>query len=254
MRGSTGFAPLRLFCKVTTGMPEAFATRVLALDLLRGHSFVRTSIGAGGVVIDGGAHRCEFANEIASRFDVRVIALEPNPALATGDRHPQVTLVRGALADSDGSAFFKVDENPEASALCTPGSEAGAGAVMEVEKFSLASILDNHSIDTVELLKLDIEGTEYLVLETLDSAMAKRINQISVEFHPMNPIGSERERMFRVFERLNDLGFASYKMSYGSYGDVLFLNRSRFRDAGPFFAAIAPFYRKYLEKRQVGHS
>ena len=56
------------------------------------------------------------------------------------------------------------------------------------------------------MLKVDIEGAEWELLESLDESMLNRIDQISVEFHDfIDP--TKKNRTQEVVERLKSFGY-----------------------------------------------
>lgn len=203
-------------------------------------------ITSGGLVIDAGAHRCEFANAMAEKYGVSVISLEPNDAISPSYIHPRVTLMRAALAGQDGEAIFAVDDNPEASRIIhSKGSEPVAGH--SVQTRSLASLLDEFDATRVELLKLDVEGAEYEALLGAPQELLARFKQISVEFHPFNARRpADLARIRAVIGRMRELGFEGVRCSLRGFGDYLFVNSLYPASVN---GALFPFARKLLEMR-----
>jgi FkbM family methyltransferase len=194
------------------------------LRLERGHSFLGSLITRGGVVIDAGAHRCEFANALAEKYGVSVISLEPNEALTPTYIHPNVTLLKVALAAQDGNAVFAIDENPEASRLIAMEGAAITGTVVQTR--SLASLLDEAGVRELELLKLDAEGAEYDALLKSPEEVLTRVKQISVEFHPYDPQKhSDLARINDTITQMKEYGFDAVRCSFRGFGDVLLVNR-----------------------------
>ena len=58
---------------------------------------------------------------------------------------------------------------------------------LEVDKFQNVRVISIHdvfsNIDSCDLLKIDIEGSEKYVIEDFDEGLAKKVKQISLEFH-----------------------------------------------------------------------
>lgn len=219
--------------------------RLRDLKLARGHSFLASLLTPGGLIIDAGAHRCEFANALADGYGASVISLEPNANLAPASVHPQVTLIKAALAAEDGEAVFGVAANPEASRLILEGSPPPFEGSEVVPTRSLSSLIDQVNAAEVDLLKLDIEGSEYEVLMQAPDEVLLRLKQVSVEFHPHDAKTEANIAPIRqVVNRMNDIGFWGIKCSYRGYGDFLFVN-SIYRSAEriPF----APYVRKLNE-------
>lgn len=112
---------------------------------------------------------------------------------------------RFGVGRDDGRARFFPPENPKHishSLLARPATGAGA---IEVEVRRLSTIMRDLGHPKVDLLKMDIEGAEYDVVdEIVDQRLPVR--QILVEFHHRFPgVGVEHTR--RAVERLNRAGY-----------------------------------------------
>lgn len=224
-------------------------------SLARGHSYISSSLGSGSVVIDAGAHRAEFSKEISDSFGSSVIALEPNPNLDKPLLGPNVVLVDAALSNKLGTADFILDDNPEASRLTIEANHSvSSNRTINVKTTSLSEIIEDFNIKKIELLKLDVEGAEYDIIQSIDRKLSNIIGQISVEFHPLNPVGGELEKFNATCAHLGSMGFKMLRASYSGYGDVLFLNELFFTPPGPFLTRVLPLYRKFLEFRQRRHN
>jgi hypothetical protein len=102
------------------------------------------------------------------------------------------------------------------------------GNKIAVPTVDLAKLSKRHNIQLWDLIKLDIEGAEYEVLENLDHPIA---TQLSVEFHVAGP-----NRAYPDFELLLRhlgkwytpvvFGETMYK-GYSGYWDSLFIMRDR---------------------------
>ena len=229
-------------------MTDGLRVHIFDVALVRGHTFIASRLGPGSLVLDAGAHRCEFANAMAKRFGCRVIALEPNSTLLREPTEAGVTLVNAALSGADGTATLVLDENPEGSSIIQDHSPRPSGVIsVEVPVRSVVSLANEFQIDRIDLLKLDIEGAEISVIDSLDETLSRKISQLTVEFHPSNATGDDEEIILEAVSRLRKLDFYPCKASYNGYGDIFFLNRNIFAAPGKFFAMAMPYYRKGLE-------
>lgn len=216
------------------------------LRLERGHSFLVSLITPGGLVIDAGAHRCEFSNAMAEKYETAVVSLEPNSALSPDKVHPRVTLLRAALSVQDGEAVFAIDDNPEASRLVDcEASGASTGPIVQTR--SLRSLMDQFDASEVELLKLDVEGAEYDALLEAPVEVLARVKQVSVEFHPYDASQpADLARIKAVIGRMQELGFVGVRCSFRGFGDFLFVGQ---RYGAPVSVTLFPLARKLLEWR-----
>lgn len=223
------------------------------IKLARGHTFIYSPGLRGSAVIDGGAHRCEFADIMASTYGARVIGLEPNSELPIDYHHPDIALVRAALSDDDGEGAFFLDENPEGGSIIQGRSKHITEKKAVPVKFrGLASLVEEFGVDKFALLKLDIEGAEFDVIRSIGDDLASMIQQITVEFHPALPQGDDVVRMEAAFAHLAAQGFHMCRSSYRGYGDVLFLNSRYFKEPSKGFRLLLPYFRKGLERGLFG--
>jgi hypothetical protein len=72
-----------------------------------------------------------------------------------------------------------------------------------VEAVTLAQVFEENRVDACDLLKLDCEGGEYEILDSLPTDLWPRIRRIRMEFH-RGPEGWDSERLATL---LKDRGF-----------------------------------------------
>ena len=75
----------------------------------------------------------------------------------------------------------------------------------DVETFEINNIFNELGIDKIDYMKMDIEGSEKLILETMSMEVAEKIKQMTIEVHwPNLQVGIT---MDWAKERLIELGF-----------------------------------------------
>jgi FkbM family methyltransferase len=135
-----------------------------------------------------------FDLDLIDTFGVTVHALDPTPAshawLASQSLPAEFVLHKVGLANFDGTASFAPNDNPEwvsHSMVRVEGRELETLPVCR-----LSTIMAELGHDRVNLLKLDIEGAEYGVIDDLlKSGVA--VDQLLVEFHHrFDEVGWER--------------------------------------------------------------
>lgn len=115
------------------------------------------------------------------------------------------------VADYDGRADFFPPENPDyVSHTLITGVRKNADSVsVKVER--LSTIMKRHNHEKIDLLKMDIEGAEYGVIDNLIKDKLN-IKQIVVEFH-------HRFKGFKIFEtrhavlKLKNAGYELFAVS-----------------------------------------
>lgn len=184
------------------------------------HSFIADLVRPGGVVLDIGANRGEFAADVRARFGCTVHALEPVPSFhAELNKIPGVTLHPECLASESGTVELHLRSNGDATLY----ESSGDGVRMSVPSITLDQLVEKVAVDEIDILKLDLEGAELDVLETTLEGTLRRARQITVEFHDWQwPEMTPRVEV--VIQRLCDLGFYCIRFSYNN-GDILFVRR-----------------------------
>ncbi len=153
---------------------------------------------ADSVVLDVGAYDGAWAQGIVDRSGARVYAFEPDPTSlrklhARFPAGSRVTVFEYGL----GAADRTVDLG-----LAGPGSSVheadGMFGSARVEIRDVVGVLDELGIDTVDLLKVNIEGSEYELFDRLIAARRlDRMRYVSVQFHEWHPRAHARRAAIR---------------------------------------------------------
>ncbi len=156
-----------------------------------------------------------FDLALIERFGLTMHAFDPTPHalayVASRSWPPELKVHPWGLAHYDGTAGFRPSTDPREPShtlLEDPEREVDAvvGSVYRLE--SLASRLGHAAID---VLKMDIEGAEYEVIEDL-SRSAIRPTQILVEFHHrFHGVGVARTNS--AIRLLREIGYGLYSVS-----------------------------------------
>lgn len=223
--------------------------RLKNVRLLRGHTYLEMSSMHSGLVIDAGSHKCEFSNKIANMYRARVIALEPNSHLINEENNKLVSRIDAALGGADQAIKLKIFSNPESSTIVSESRSKGkVTSYLDTSIISLESLFCKCGLSSVQLLKMDIESSEYDVIHSMTLELAEKIKSISIEFHP-SETNTPSDRIVNAIDRLEKLGFYTCKASYKGFGDVLFLNQNIFEKPTYAFKFWLPRLRKLKDIR-----
>lgn len=162
------------------------------------------NLGPNSVIYSAGVGRdITFEHALADRFGAKVILLDPSPTgletmnLAENQRE-QFVFLNAALAGHDGELELAPPPDPEEGSWILGGSDGKTNGpdAIRVGCRSITSLVGEFRHSHVDLLKIDIEGAEYSVLESIMKSPVK-IKQIAVEFHNGVLPGIPRSRTIR---------------------------------------------------------
>lgn len=193
------------------------------MELMRvcGHSFVKDLVGETPVVLDCGANHGAFFGELARNHRARVYAFEPDPRLFPHlPEVANVSFFNLAVSGTGGDLILNLGEGNCSSARF---SEGASQTSVTVRATTLDAFCNEKSLRAIDLLKLDIEGVEIDVLESLPQGLLAVTGQITVEFHDFMD-ASELPRIRGVIRRMRESGFYFIKFSHHDYSDCLFIN------------------------------
>ncbi len=149
------------------------------------------------IVLDVGGFRGDWADGIALRRPGHIHIFEAHPAYAAAlaekysDR-AGVTVHPVALGNASGS--FTMSELGDATS-----AYRDEGTQVECRVAEACSYLAQAGIDRIDLMKMNIEGAEYELLEHLESGgLMPRIRTLLVQFHEFGPGDAERRDKVRA--------------------------------------------------------
>ena len=169
-------------------------------------------LGSGAVVYSFGVGKdITFDLEMIQRFGATVHAFDPTPESLEwlrGQKLPgEFVIHEFGLAARDGTALFHPPKNPEHVTHSMVHRGRPGAKPVEVPVRRLGTLMGMLGHARMDMLKMDIEGAEYEVLEDILRS-AIRPSQLLVEFHDRFPgIGIERTK-----ESIKALNAAGYKI------------------------------------------
>ena len=164
-------------------------------------------LGPDSVIYSAGVGRhISFEKALVREYGCRVILLDPSPTGRDTMRQPenlaaQLHFLPVGLAAMSGCQAFALPENPDEGSFRR--AEPGCGdASFPCE--TLRDVMERFGHTHIDLLKMDIEGFEY---EVIDEILAERIpvRQLCVEYHHW--MGTARSRTIAAVLKLRWAGF-----------------------------------------------
>jgi FkbM family methyltransferase len=180
------------------------------------NSWYRRFVRPGELAFDIGAHVGDRAACFA-RLGARVVALEPQPAIARflRIRHPGIIVVQAAVGARAGRVLLHVNANnptvSSASAAFLHAAEGAAG--WEGQAWDGRANVPCTTLDALiarfgrpGFIKIDVEGFEHAVL----AGLPRPVPALSFEFTTI-----QREVAHACLDRLAALGFRRFNASLG---------------------------------------
>lgn len=152
---------------------------------------------------------------LIDRFGLTVHAFDPTPRSiewAKRQSFPRAFVMHEyGIADMDGEVPFYLPLNPAHVSHTILNTKAASDRTVQVPVRRLSTILQEIGHDRIDLLKMDIEGAEYAVIEDI-SRSTIRPGQILVEFHHRFPgVGIEQTR--KAVNTLRTMGYCLFSVS-----------------------------------------
>jgi FkbM family methyltransferase len=134
------------------------------------------------LVFDLGGYRGQWASDIFSRYCCRVLIFEPIESF-------YIKIKKRFYKNAKIEPFclaLGAYRRKEVFSLCEDGTSLfKETSVKETVQFEdVVDFFNEHKIDNVDLMKINIEGGEYELLPRLiDSGLIKRIKNLQIQFH-----------------------------------------------------------------------
>jgi FkbM family methyltransferase len=217
---------LKVLCKF-------IAEKLFGINNCLSHFFL-VDLGTNPVIVDAGASTSYFIKTVISKnHQARAVLIEPDPIFAKQLKvefreTSQVKLIEAALGfESKDSINFYLSEEPDFNSIYERFSEQGQKrkhcSMVKVPMVTIADVCRLHNIEKISLLKLDIEGAEWDMIDQFSEKDFERIDQISVEFHEFLD-SAHLERSKQCIDKLSKLGYSFVYQGYPSIPERIYYN------------------------------
>jgi len=152
---------------------------------------------------------------LINHFNLQVYAFDPSPDSIQWIKNQNLPDIFHfypfGLANRDGTAEFLVPDNPKFSSLSITESEPKSNKTISLKVNKLSTILNELKHSKIDLLKMDIEGAEYLVLDDILETPVE-IDQLLIEFHHRFGKYNIHDTK-RAINKLNQAGYFIFHVS-----------------------------------------
>ncbi len=195
-------------------------------------------------VIDIGAHKGAFIDELQKYYLInQALLIEPIPELVSTLKikfnDSKFSIYQNAITNKQSyNIDFMLNESSPTSSLLNINNEfkelsqslAKLNKIIKIDTNTLDAITEDSKIGFVDLIKIDVQGTESLVIEGAYETL-KRTNFLWIEVS-FKPLYEGSSTFNDVYMKLNSLGFVMLEIVPGyRYGtnellqaDALFTN------------------------------
>jgi FkbM family methyltransferase len=153
-----------------------------------------------------------FDLEMIRRYDAHVFAFDPTPKALqwiAKQRVPlSMTVSPVGLADFDGEQDFGPPDNPDWDSF----SVLRAAGSVRCRVAKLSTLMQEHGIGVIDVLKMDIEGSEYAAIEDLRQSEIYP-KQLLVEFHHNSDLGIQLQKTRDAVAALRASGYLVFDIS-----------------------------------------
>ena len=181
------------------------------------------------VVSVGVGEDASFDLGLIEKYNCMIYAYDPTPkSIAWVQENIQTDRFRFeplALSGADGFIKLFLPKNAShVSASVGSNNKHVAGDYFEAESVCLSTLMQRLGVEFVDVLKMDIEGAEYSVLdEALESGALRKVRQLLVEFyHFFSGYGAKDTH--NIVDKLRESGFVIAWRS-GSCREILFVRQ-----------------------------
>ncbi len=202
---------LKLSLRPSVGESFTFYENLIRQDYLR-HGI---QLNQGDTVIDIGANIGAFTVLAASIVGTQgqVLAFEPEATTFKCllkniqlNNLKNVIAINQAIDQVTGNAELRVGDKSAFSNIHGRLDHLNSIAAQTVKTTTLTQVFENYHLTSVKLMKVDCEGSEYRIFDTLPQSIASCIEQIAMEVHRING-----RQPSEITNRLEALGFEAYQ-------------------------------------------
>lgn len=221
MKRQPWFWPAKRFIKRISGKELWLKTEVEYPSLESGGwLYIPELLGPDSIVYSlGVGDSIDFDLHLIERYSLTVHTVDPTPYsegwMTSQELPPNLKFHNWAAAGEDGNLrlFRRISERGKKSkVMWTMEGQAGDDSEhIDVPAYTIRTMMEKLGHERVDLLKVDVEGAEYDILDSL--AKVERLPvQLLVEFHHRFP-GIGKQRTAASIQMLKGLGYQIFSIS-----------------------------------------
>ncbi len=186
------------------------------------HTFVPDLIKNEAIAIDCGANCGGFARWLSQNSSCEIYAFEPDPRLFPNlPKLDRVEYLQLAVDGKSGAIELGLGDQVCSSVVYRESSQQ---ASVSVKSICLNDFCKARGISRIGFIKMDIEGAEISVLDSMSDELLRNTKQMTVEFHDFLD-ANDLPKIAKTVQRIKDLDFYFLRLSRHTWGDCIFINK-----------------------------
>ena len=168
------------------------------------------------IIFDLGGYEGQWSKIIWNRFEPTVYIFEPvNSFYQTIEDDPKCAMFKKFKCGlGKRTEDIEINISRDGSSIFTnEGNDTETISIVDIKEF-----IDAHNIHTIDLMKINIEGAEYDLLERIiEIGFLDKINHIQIQFHPwVDNYVERRENIINVLKKTHLCKY-NYEMIWESW-------------------------------------
>lgn len=166
------------------------------------------NLSSSSIVFDAGGYEGEWSKKIYEKYHCNILVFEPVKKYAQDikrkfSKNHKVTVLNSGLGGRKRKEKISIED--VSSSIFKPGNKKE-----EIEILDIRRVFKDHGIKRIGLLKINVEGGEYEILERLlDTGLINLVESIQVQFH--NFVPDAQKRMEKIQRRLSKTHRPTYQ-------------------------------------------
>jgi FkbM family methyltransferase len=182
------------------------------------------------VVVDLGACQGEFIDELDQHYKIKkAILVEANPTNFKKLKNKDNYVLYNRLISNEENKTVSFFEDPNSPYNGSNIFNYFNGIEHKINTITIDQIIKENQLEYIDILKIDIEGSEYDIMPNLNENTLSKIKQITIEFHDFID-NSLKEKTENIINKMESFGFSRISkpiryMNNSNNYDVLFYKK-----------------------------
>ena len=198
----------------------------LGIRFLEPNYIFKDNLNQTSTIIDVGCgYQAELAQFFINTYQVKAYIIDPTQKHKAAleelvEKYGTTLIYLGyAVSSNDGEIEFYETLDHESGSLFDDHLNIRRDTIRKykVKSITLHTLLKEINAKTIDYIKLDLEGAEYELIESLTREIAEPFKQIFIEFHHHAFKRISRSMTRRAVKHLKKLGFKAFTLDTNNY-------------------------------------